>query len=278
MNRTTSRQSPVRKTSAARWLSLLSALLVVVGCGGGVAGGDGGVGFDGGPTVNPGPAAQPVNLGRALGFVVLAKSGISSVPPSAITGHLGLSPAAASFITGFSLTADATNQFSTSAQVTGKVYASTHAPPTPADLTSAIGDMQLAFTNAAGRAPGVTELGAGNLSGRTLGPGVYKWGTGVLLPTNLGLRGTATDVWILQIAQDLTVSNGARVVLSGGALSKNVFWQVAGKVEVGTTAHLEGIVLCETAITLNTGASVNGRLLAQTAVSLDSNRVVEPAP
>ena len=64
--------------------------------------------------------------------------------------------------------------FSTSPQVTGKVYASDYASPTPANLTTAIGDMQTAFTDAAGRAASVTELGAGNIGGMTIGPGVYK--------------------------------------------------------------------------------------------------------
>lgn len=260
-------------------LAVSCTLVTAVACGGPVVGGDAGVIVsDAGVVMNPGTPAQAVNLGRAGGFVVLAKSGISTVPPSVITGDLGVSPAAASFVTGFSLSADATNVFAASAQVTGRVYASDSAPPTPANLTSAVSDMELAFTNAAGRAPGVTELGAGNLGTRNLGPGVYKWGTGLLLSTTVTLTGTATEVWIFQIAQDLTMSSGAKVVLAGGALPKNVFWQVAGKVDLGTTAHLEGVVLCETAIALRTGASVNGRLLAQTAVSLDGNTVVQPAP
>ena len=125
---------------------------------------------------------------------------ISTVPTSAVTGNLGVSPGAATMVTGFSLTADATNVFSSSPQVTGKVYAADYAAPTPAALTGAIGDMQLAFTDAAGRAPGVTELGAGNIGGMTLGPGVYKWGTGLLIPTDITLTGAATDVWIFQIA------------------------------------------------------------------------------
>jgi hypothetical protein len=49
-------------------------------------------------------------------------------------------------------------------------------------------------------------------------------------------------------------------------------------VNLGTTAHLEGIVLTKTAATLQTGASVNGRLLAQTAVTIDSSTITEPAP
>lgn len=224
-----------------------------------------------------GAKTPTVDLGDAGGFVILAKSGISGVPPCDVTGDLGLSPAAATFITGFSLTADPTNVFSTSMQVTGNVYASDYEPPTPSNMTTAIGDMELAFTDAAGRAPDDTELGAGDIGGMTLEPGVYKWGTGLLIPTDVTLAGSATDVWIFQIAQDLTMSSGADVILTGGAVPENVFWQVAGLVELGTTAHCEGIVLTQTSITLRTGASVNGRLLAQTAVDLDGNTVVEPA-
>jgi hypothetical protein len=223
-------------------------------------------------------AELPVNLGTAKSYVILAKSGIATVPTSAVTGNLGVSPAAASSITGFSLTADSTNAFSTSPQVTGKVYAADYTEPTPSNLTTAVGDMQLAFNDAAGRAPGVTELGAGNIGGKTLAPGVYKWGTGLLIPTDVTLAGNATDVWIFQIAQDLTMSSAAKIVLSGGALPKNVFWQVAGLVDLGTTAHCEGVVLTQTSVTLRTGASINGRLLAQTAVNIDGSTVVEPGP
>jgi hypothetical protein len=219
-----------------------------------------------------------VNLGTAGNYAILAKSGISTVPASAITGNLGVSPAAATYMTGFVLTADSTKVFATSSQVTGKLYASDYAVPTPSNLTTAVGDMQLAFTDAAGRTPGVTELGAGNIGGKTLAPGVYKWGTGLQIPTDVTLTGKATDVWIFQIAKDLTMSSGTKIVLSGGALAKNIFWQVAGLVAMGTTSHCEGVVLTKTSIALKTGASINGRLLAQTAVTLDSSTVVAPAP
>jgi hypothetical protein len=145
-------------------------------------------------------------------------------------------------------------------------------------MTTAIGDMELAFIDAAGRAPDVTELGAGNIGGMTLTAGVYKWGTGLLIPTHVTLTGSATDIWVFQIAQDLTIASATNILLAGGALAKNVFWQVSGQVEVGTTSHLEGVVLCQTAVALRTGASINGRLLAQTAVTIDGSAVVEPAP
>ena len=231
---------------------------------------------DGGIAV--GNTILSVNLGTAGNYAVLAKSGISTVPASAITGNVGVSPAAATYMTGFVLTPDSTKVFATSSQVTGKLYASDYAVPTPSNLTTAVGDMQLAFTDAAGRTPGVTELGAGNIGGKTLAPGVYKWGTGLQIPTDVTLTGKATDVWIFQIAKDLTMSNGTKIVLSGGALPKNVFWQVAGLVAMGTTSHCEGVVLTKTSIALKTGASINGRLLAQTAVTLDSSTVVAPAP
>jgi hypothetical protein len=218
----------------------------------------------------------PVELGDAEDFVVLAKTGISTVPTSIITGNLGVSPAAATYITGFSLSADESEEFSTSLQVTGRVYAADYAEPTPVTMTNAVADMELAFTDAAGRAPDVTELGSGDIGGMTLTPGVYKWGTGLLIPTDVTLAGNETAVWIFQIAEDLTVSNGTNVVLSDGARSSNIFWQVSGRVELGTTAHFEGVVLSQTSVTLGTGASINGRLLSQTAVTLDGSTLVEP--
>jgi hypothetical protein len=135
--------------------------------------------------------------------------------------------------------------------------------------------METAYTDAAGRTlPDATELGAGNIGGMTLAPGLYKWGTGVLIPSNgVTLSGPSTGVWIFQIAQDLTVSDGAIVTLSGGARSSGVFWQVAGETTLGTTSQFSGNILCQTKIVLNTGARLNGRALAQTAVTLDANTV-----
>jgi hypothetical protein len=232
---------------------------------------------------------EPVVLGTAGNFAVLAKTLISTTAAAgtAVTGDIGVSPAAATFITGFSLTLDSTGCFSTPTPptlVTGKIYAAdykTNGCTTPADMTTAIGDMMIAYTDAAGRSsPDFTEHGAGSIGGLTLAPGLYKWGTGVSINTNVTLNGGPNDVWIFQIAGDLTQANATSVLLAGGALPKNIFWQVGGGVGVaiGTTAHMEGVILATKAITLNTGASINGRLLAQTAVTLDGNVVSQPAP
>ena len=220
----------------------------------------------------------PVNLGTAGNFVILAKTGVSTTGTTAVVGDVGASPVAATYLTGFSLIADATNTFSRSLYVTGKLYAADYATPTPAVMTTAISDMETAFTDAAGRTtPDFTELGAGDISGQTLVPGLYKWGTGVLI-TNAGvtLSGGPEDVFIFQIAGNLTVNNSAMVTLIGGAQAKNVFWQVSGQATLGTAADFKGIILSQTLISLNSGAKMNGRALAQTAVTLNATAITAP--
>lgn len=223
-------------------------------------------------------AQAPVDLGTAGNFAILTKSGVSTVPPSAITGDIGVSPIDSTSITGFSLSMDSSGQFSTTPQVTGKVYAPDYAVPTPSNLTTAIGDMQTAYTEAAGRSiPDFTELGSGEIGGQTLVPGLYKWSSDVLISSDVTLNGGPDDVWIFQIAGKITQESSTKVFLSGGAQAKNIFWQAFGNVTIGTAAHFEGIILTQTSISLMTGASMNGRLLAQTAVTLDANDVTSPA-
>jgi hypothetical protein len=229
-------------------------------------------------TVVTAAGRMPVNLGTAGSYVILAKTGVSTTGTTAVVGNIGVSPVAASYITGFSLIADPTNIFSSSSVVTGNVYAADYSSPTPAVLTTAVSDMETAFTDAAGRTtPDFTELGAGDISGQTLVPGLYKWGTGVLI-TNAGvtLSGGANDVWIFQIAGDLIVNNSAMVTLIGGAQAKNIFWQVSGQANLGTAADFKGVILSQTLISLNTGAIMNGRALAQTAVTLNATAITAP--
>jgi hypothetical protein len=233
------------------------------------------VGFAGPAYATNGPAR--VNLRTAGEFVILSKSGITTTGTTAILGDIAVSPIAATAITGFALVMDPTNQFSRSSRVTGIVRAANYAAPTPAKLTTAVLDMQTAYTDAAGRSlPNFTELGAGNINGKTLTPGLYKWSTGVSIPIAVTLKGNLNSIWIFQIAKNLTVGNGAIVTLAGGAVAKNVFWQVAGQTTLGTTSQFKGIILCKTLIAAKTGARLLGRALAQTAVTLDATRITRP--
>ena len=225
-------------------------------------------------SASPGMAGLvPVDLGLAGNFVILSKSGITDVPASAIVGNIGTSPITGAAITGIGC-----------GEVAGLIFTVDAAGPAgrvtyPVLLTAAISDMETAYTDAAGRVlPDVTELGAGNMDGMTLPPGLYKWGTPVLIPTRVTLdaQGDPNAVFIFQIAQTLNVGNGAIVTLSGGAQAKNIFWQVAGVTTIGTTADFKGIVLSKTLIAMQTGATLEGRALAQTAVTLQMNAITEP--
>ncbi|MGZ3943717.1 MAG: ice-binding family protein [Mucilaginibacter sp.] len=218
----------------------------------------------------------PVNLRTAGNFTILTETGISTTGVTSIVGNIGVSPIAATAITGFGLIKDASGQFSHTPIVVGRVYAANYTAPTPSNMTTAVNDMKTAFTTANGMtfpAP-VVNAYAGNISGRTLSPGVYKWSTGVLV-SNVGvtLSGTSNDVWVFQIAQNLTLNNAAIITLRGGALAKNVFWVVSGKATLGTTVNFSGNILSKTLISLNTNANVKGKLLAQTAVTLIANSV-----
>jgi hypothetical protein len=218
-----------------------------------------------------GPGPAPVALRSAGDFVILTKAGITDVPTSAVTGDIGTSP-----ITGAA-------DLLTCTEVTGMVASVNAAGPEPCSikdptrLTWAVLDMETAYTDAAGRPnPDVTELGRGDIGGRTIAPGLYKWGTSVSMPTDVTLSGSSNDVWIFQIAGNLKESNGVAIHLKGGAQARNVFWQVAGLVTLGTTAHFEGIILSKTLIAMKTGASIDGRLYSQTAVTLEMNKVTRP--
>lgn len=222
------------------------------------------------PSNAPVSVTAPVDLGIALHFVLLSQTGITDVGPSAIAGTVGTSP-----ITG------AANLLSCS-EVTGNIYAVDATGPAPCvirapgRLTKAIGAMHSAYTDAASRTATTTELGAGEIGGMTFTPGVYSWSSSVNIPSDIYLDGTAHDVWIFQVAQNVVLANGTAVHLLGHARSRNVFWQVAGAVTLGTTSHMQGIVLSKTMISAATGAEIHGRLYAQTAVTLQQTTLVLP--
>ena len=218
---------------------------------------------------------EMVNLRTAENYVVLAKSQISNVPTSAFTGDLGLSPAAESFYTGFSQTA--ATGYATSDQVTGRMYAADMAATTSTNLTAAVSDMETAYSDAAGRmTPDFINYADGDIGGATLMSGLYTWDNSVQMSSDVTISGSASDVWIFQISGNLTTSDDVEITLSDGALAENIFWQVSGAVTIGTDAHVEGIILSMTGVTLKTRASVHGRILAQTSAIFDSNVVMEP--
>jgi len=260
------------------WLMALLLAAFVAGCGD-----DDGTGSGASPAGGVCAGPNCVSLGTAGNYAIFANTGIhTDANASVITGNIGVGPGVTSTaITGFALNLPAGSAFSTSPQVSGNVYAFDYAPPTPTDVNTASLNMGAAYTDAAGRtatSAATTNVGAGTLTSLTLTPGVYEWGSAVTIPTDLTFNGSATDVWILKVAGTLNMAAAKSVLLIGGALPKNIFWQVSDAVTIGANTHFEGIILGQTGITFGNAASINGRLLAQTAVTLDATTVTRPAP
>lgn len=204
----------------------------------------------------------PVDLGSAASFVVLAGSTVTSTGPTSLTGDLGVSPGTE--VTGFP---------------PGTVVGAQHAgDPTAAQ---GIADLTTAYDDAAGRTlcP-VTK--SGNLGGQTLAPGLYKSTSDLAITSGdltLDAQGDGDAVFIFQMASTLTTTAGRQVILTNGAKSANVYWQVGSSATIGTTSAFHGTIMADQAITLETGATLTGRALARIAsVSLDSNTVVKPTP
>ena len=287
-------RSSRRMLRSGTGLALALMMSALCGCGddsgGVVGGGDAGVDAYVNNPPNPnGLGPKPIEVGSSTdltasgSYVLLAKTGITNVTGSLITGgHVAVSPGAAASITGFTMVPavpDASTVSATSIAVAspGLIYASNFAVPTPTNLTSAVLGMEAAYTDAASRTnPTKLNLMDGILQAQTLAPGLYTWGTGVTVPSDLTFAGGANDVWILQIASTLDVSANMRVILSGDARAKNIYWQVAGQVTIHSDAHFAGILFAKTGVTVQNKASMNSRVYAQSLIALDNNAITAP--
>jgi hypothetical protein len=283
----------------AMWSTTVLLATILAACGGGGGGGTAAA------TPTPAPAATGatcttttancVDLKTAANYVILAEAGVSYTPTATVSstpkiiGNIGVSPAAASTITGLALNLPAGGAYSTSTLVTGAIYAPGYAPPTPSNLTTAIGDKLAAYNAAAamataggglaGGSPGVacpSSAAPGNLGGVTLTPGVYKCTVAISIPTATALTFSGAGVYVIQTTQTLNQAANTQVILTNGALAQNIFWQVAGAVSIQAGAHMEGNILSASNIALVTGATLNGRLYSATSIAMDSNTVTQP--
>jgi hypothetical protein len=232
--------------------------------------------------VNAATAADSVDLGTAGDYAILAKTGISTVPSSLVTGDIAVSPIAATAITGFGLVMDSSGQFSTSTQLVGSAFAANYGSPTPTKLTTAVSNMETAYTDAASRAVTSAEttnvLGGQINTATTLVPGVYSFDTNVAINAELTFDAEDNEnaIFIVKMTGSLTQAASTNVILAGSALAENIFWQVAGSVEVGAGSVLKGIVLVKTQAVFKTGSSLDGRVLSQTACTLDQAIITQP--
>nr|WP_263406402.1 ice-binding family protein [Microbacterium hominis] len=203
----------------------------------------------------------PVDLGAAAPYGVLGASAVTNTGPTVVNGDLGISPGTS--ITGFGAAPD------------GVVNGTVHQTDAVADQAQS--DATTAYDVAASLSP--TQTGMTELNGLSLTPGVYSGGTLGLADTGeLTLAGSADSVWVFQAASTLTIGSGTRIIITGGASSCNVFWQVGSSATIGAGAQFQGTVLADQSVTATTGAVVVGRLLARNgAVTLDTNTITAPS-
>jgi hypothetical protein len=228
------------------------------------------------------PAPDTISLGASIDYAILSKTGISTVPYSAITGSIGVSPIAATAVTGFALTADSTTQFATSTQVVGQVHAADYGGPTAVALITSVNDMLTAYNSGVAQDTSEGKLNLGDLGvpavTTELRQGVYTFDSSVTIADNFEFKGSSTDIFIIQITGDLLQVAGTQVTLvtdepdeTGNSmpLKSNIFWVVSGKVTVQAGAHLEGVLLVAEKVAFLANSSLNGRVLTQTRCDLD---------
>jgi hypothetical protein len=232
--------------------------------------------------VNAATAIEPIDLKAAGNYVILAKTSISTVPTSNITGDIGVYSTTTTTITGFDLVLDSEGQHFTSSQVKGKIHdasSTSYGDSVAAELPIAVLDMQNAYTEAESRLSDPLDdrglnLKGGLIGGQTLTPGVYTFTTAITIYTDLTFDGGFDDIWIIKTTGVLTLAANMEIILLGGAQAKNIFWQVAGNAAIGADASMAGIMLVKTDVAFITGASLNGRILSQTSANLQKATIM----
>ncbi|HXB40752.1 MAG TPA: ice-binding family protein [Bacteroidia bacterium] len=201
-----------------------------------------------------------VALGSAVNFAVLGGSGITNTGATTVTGDLGLSPG--SSVGGFP---------------PGILVGTQHINDPIANQAKL--DLTAAYNDAAGRTCTDIVTLSGNIGGLTLTPGLYKSTSSLAVSSGdvtFDAKGNANAIFIIQIASTLTTTSGRKVILSGGALASNIFWQVGSSVTFGTTSVFKGTLMAMQSITFNTGASLDGKALARTgAVVMAGNAITK---
>ena len=211
------------------------------------------------------PLGPPtIDLGCAAAFAILAGSAVTNTGATVIDGDLGLSPG--SSVSGFP----------PGQVINGSIRIN------DANANAAKGCLTTAYNDGAGRSNNVIISSTGQLGGLTLAPGLYQSAPGSFGITGsdltLDAQGDINAVWIFQMpSSTLTVGNGIKVTLIGGAQPGNIFWIVGSSATIGTTAEMKGNILADQSITLQTGAVLDGRALTRiAAVTLDNNAVTKP--
>ncbi|HEY5039733.1 MAG TPA: ice-binding family protein [bacterium] len=142
-------------------------------------------------------------------------------------------------------------------------------------------DLTAAYTDAQSRT-GATLAPGGDLGGQTLYPGCYTISSDMNISQadlTLDALGDPNAVFIFQTKSggNLVVGPGRQIILAGSAQAANVWWAISGYCSLDTTVQMKGIIMAQTSVTFNTGATLIGRALAMTGdITLLTNNIMHP--
>jgi hypothetical protein len=116
------------------------------------------------------------------------------------------------------------------------------------------------------------------MDGQILTAGVYcNAGAPMSLSADLTLTGSPTDVWFFQANLSLLTSQRSKMILTGGALAKNVFWAVGKDATLGYSSNFVGTLIAFDSISIREDANINGQVLSAHNVTFDGgNFVINP--
>jgi hypothetical protein len=157
-------------------------------------------------------------------------------------------------------------------------FSSEYAQEITSVTATAAADLAILYAELMALTPTVTNHASTYGLGETLGPGVYTQAAASSINGTLTLNGGPTDIFVFRCAGALTTANDATIVLTGGAVSNNVWWVAEGAISTDTDAVIRGSLLAnQAAVSPGARTAIEGRLLAVNG-AIATNRAVLTAP
>jgi Ice-binding-like/Secretion system C-terminal sorting domain len=220
-------------------------------------------------TLYPNPLT--VDLLSAGNFRILSASASTIVPPAIVTGNVGATTVTNSATVNGNLGG---TTLTNSGSVSGNLWGTTVTNSGTCDGTTTTGTntevpkaqsdyATVVYSDIAGRTADSNFATGSDLGGTTLGRGIYASAGAFVINGTLTLTGTSSDIFIFKMISTLTPATGSNVVLTGGVLASNVYWQVGSSAFIN--GDFKGNILAYATITQYAGASIEGNLYTKTS-------------
>jgi hypothetical protein len=215
---------------------------------------------------------EPLDLGTAAEFSVLAYATVVNTGATSIDGLMGVFPGTA-IVGAVSIIHTAVNP----ADPPHLTYGAGFSVPAASavcmvDVTNAYSEAMARFTNYES-----TDIDVVDISNKEFGPGLYK------TPAGLSVNGYGTvtlrgrGVYIFQTATTLTMSVGTKMILADGARASDIYWIVGSSATFMENCEVKGTVMAYASVTIFGLTHVEGRVFAlHASVNLANDIITHP--